>query len=157
MPCYVEHTTLLSLLSTWPTLTGFIVTQARRLLRRQPPGQQAIAGASKELELAPTGDIAFVWLFLFLCCKVTQHSTQSTRCTHQHSNHCSLSLSFSTCDQLSHYAAAGNAEDSKVTASSAKWKDPLTKSSAFIQLQELMEERIIYIDGAMGTSIQKHR
>ncbi|KAL0047395.1 hypothetical protein WJX82_002234 [Trebouxia sp. C0006] len=55
------------------------------------------------------------------------------------------------------HAPTGNAEDSKVTASSAKWKDPLTKSSAFTQLQELMETRIIYIDGAMGTSIQKHR
>ncbi|KAL0041777.1 hypothetical protein WJX79_004152 [Trebouxia sp. C0005] len=78
---------------------------ARRLLHRQPPGQQAIAGASKKPEHAPTG----------------------------------------------------TAEDSKVTSRAAKWKDPLTKSSAFIQLQELMEERIIYIDGAMGTSIQKHR
>lgn len=63
------------------------------MLRRQPPGQQAIAGASKELGHAPTGDIAFVWLSLFLCCEVTQYFTQSTRYIHQHSNHSSLFLS----------------------------------------------------------------
>lgn len=38
-----------------------------------------------------------------------------------------------------------------------KWEDPLEKSAAFGQLQKLMQERIIFIDGAMGTSIQKHR
>ena len=37
------------------------------------------------------------------------------------------------------------------------WADPLQKSEAFGQLQEMMEQRIIYIDGAMGTSIQKHK
>ena len=37
------------------------------------------------------------------------------------------------------------------------WVDPLQKSAAFGQLQKLMEQRIIYIDGAMGTSIQKHK
>ena len=37
------------------------------------------------------------------------------------------------------------------------WVDPLKKSKAFEQLQTLMDERIIYIDGAMGTSIQKHK
>ena len=37
------------------------------------------------------------------------------------------------------------------------WADPLQKSEAFQQLQEVMERRIIYIDGAMGTSIQKHK
>ena len=37
------------------------------------------------------------------------------------------------------------------------WVDPLKKSGAFAQLQALMDERIIYIDGAMGTSIQKHK
>ncbi len=37
------------------------------------------------------------------------------------------------------------------------WADPLKKSEAFGQLQELMQQRIIYIDGAMGTSIQKHK
>ncbi len=37
------------------------------------------------------------------------------------------------------------------------WADPLQKSEAFGQMQELMEQRIIYIDGAMGTSIQKHK
>lgn len=67
-----------------------LVIQARRLLHRQPPGQQAIAGASKKPEHAPTGDTAFAWLSLFLCCIVTQCSTQSTRCTHQLSSHFSL-------------------------------------------------------------------
>lgn len=37
------------------------------------------------------------------------------------------------------------------------WQDPLQKSPAFGQLELLMEERILYIDGAMGTSIQKHK
>ena len=37
------------------------------------------------------------------------------------------------------------------------WVDPLQKSVAFGQLEKLMEQRIIYIDGAMGTSIQKHK
>ena len=37
------------------------------------------------------------------------------------------------------------------------WEDPLKKSEAFQHLQELMDERIVYIDGAMGTSIQKHK
>ena len=37
------------------------------------------------------------------------------------------------------------------------WQDPLQKSAAFGHLQNLMEERIVYIDGAMGTSIQKHK
>ena len=54
----------------------------------------------------------------------------------------------------------GNASqvDAKVqSASPGKWQDPLKKSAAFGQLQQLMQERIIFIDGAMGTSIQKHR
>lgn len=37
------------------------------------------------------------------------------------------------------------------------WQDPLQKSEAFQHLQQLMDERIVYIDGAMGTSIQKHK
>ncbi len=53
--------------------------------------------------------------------------------------------------------AVEESEQHVVTASSRKWQDPLKKSAAFGQLQSLMEERIIYIDGAMGTSIQKHR
>ena len=35
--------------------------------------------------------------------------------------------------------------------------DPLKKSEAFEQLDELMRERIIFIDGAMGTQIQKYK
>ncbi|KAL3131106.1 hypothetical protein ABBQ38_000415 [Trebouxia sp. C0009 RCD-2024] len=52
------------------------------------------------------------------------------------------------------------AEDARGGAQPAlpdKWQDPLKKSVAFKQLEELMQERIIFIDGAMGTSIQKHR
>lgn len=37
------------------------------------------------------------------------------------------------------------------------WEDPLKKSAAFEHLQELMEKRIVFIDGAMGTSIQKQK
>lgn len=37
------------------------------------------------------------------------------------------------------------------------WQDPLKKSPAFEHLRELMEQRIMFIDGAMGTSIQKHK
>ena len=35
------------------------------------------------------------------------------------------------------------------------FQDPLKKSEAFAQLETLMRERIIFIDGAMGTQIQK--
>ncbi|KAI3432427.1 hypothetical protein D9Q98_003981 [Chlorella vulgaris] len=38
-----------------------------------------------------------------------------------------------------------------------QWQDPLAKSEAFAQLEELMQERIIFIDGAMGTMIQRYR
>eukprot|EP00877_Chromochloris_zofingiensis_P009668 jgi/Chrzof1/4955/Cz15g06070.t1 len=37
------------------------------------------------------------------------------------------------------------------------WQDPLQKSPAFDQLEQLMQQRIIYIDGAMGTMIQRHK
>ncbi|KAI7838967.1 hypothetical protein COHA_007287, partial [Chlorella ohadii] len=37
------------------------------------------------------------------------------------------------------------------------WADPLTKSEAFDQLEALMKERIIFIDGAMGTMIQRYK
>ena len=35
--------------------------------------------------------------------------------------------------------------------------DPLAKSEAFEQLEALMQERIIFIDGAMGTMIQRYK
>ena len=38
-----------------------------------------------------------------------------------------------------------------------EWKDPLAKSEAFGQLEALMQERIIFIDGAMGTMIQRYK
>ena len=38
-----------------------------------------------------------------------------------------------------------------------RWVDPLPKSEAFDQLKELFESRIAFIDGAMGTSIQKYK
>ena len=37
------------------------------------------------------------------------------------------------------------------------WQDPLTKSAAFKQLDELMQQRILFIDGAMGTAIQRYK
>ena len=63
-----------------------------------------------------------------------------------------MNQSLSTCPAV--------AEDAPVQVQPApadKWQDPLKKTAAFAQLQKLMQERIIYIDGAMGTSIQKHR
>jgi 5-methyltetrahydrofolate--homocysteine methyltransferase len=37
------------------------------------------------------------------------------------------------------------------------WADPLQLSAAFAPLEALMRERIIYIDGAMGTMIQRYK
>ena len=37
------------------------------------------------------------------------------------------------------------------------WRDPLATSEAFGQLEALMKERIIFIDGAMGTMIQRYK
>jgi hypothetical protein len=37
------------------------------------------------------------------------------------------------------------------------WVDPIKKSAAFDELEALMKERIIFIDGAMGTQIQKYK
>ena len=37
------------------------------------------------------------------------------------------------------------------------WQDPVAKSAAFAPLEALMQERIIYIDGAMGTMIQRYK
>ena len=37
------------------------------------------------------------------------------------------------------------------------WQDPVAKSAAFGPLEALMQERIIYIDGAMGTMIQRYK
>jgi hypothetical protein len=38
-----------------------------------------------------------------------------------------------------------------------QWRDPLATSEAFGQLEALMKERIIFIDGAMGTMIQRYK
>ena len=38
-----------------------------------------------------------------------------------------------------------------------KWVDPLKKSAAFEPLEALFRERIAFIDGAMGTMIQKYK
>ena len=38
-----------------------------------------------------------------------------------------------------------------------KWVDPLKKSIAFEQLDNIISKRIFYIDGAMGTSVQKYK
>ena len=37
------------------------------------------------------------------------------------------------------------------------WQDPLKRSAAFQQLDELMQQRILIIDGAMGTAIQRYK
>eukprot|EP00887_Chlorella_sp_A99_P006796 scaffold2.g6796.t1 len=39
----------------------------------------------------------------------------------------------------------------------AAWSDPLAKSPAFEALESLLEQRILFIDGAMGTEIQKYK
>ena len=36
------------------------------------------------------------------------------------------------------------------------WQDPLKKSDTFEELEALFASRIVYIDGAMGTSIQRY-
>ena len=36
------------------------------------------------------------------------------------------------------------------------WQDPLKRSGAFDDLEALFASRIVYIDGAMGTSIQRY-
>ena len=38
-----------------------------------------------------------------------------------------------------------------------RWEDPVEKSAACGELEAVMNERIIFIDGAMGTQIQKYR
>ena len=37
------------------------------------------------------------------------------------------------------------------------YTDPIEKSEAFAQLDEMFERRICFIDGAMGTSIQAYK
>jgi hypothetical protein len=37
------------------------------------------------------------------------------------------------------------------------WKDPVEKSVAFEQLDSMFEQRIVMIDGAMGTNIQDYK
>jgi len=55
-------------------------------------------------------------------------------------------------------AAAAALEPAKVEVPGYKtWVDPLPKSPAFGQLEELMEKQILYIDGAMGTMIQRYK
>lgn len=81
--------------------------------------------------------------------------------THQHAIKLIDGSAAANCFSLgSRKCALAVAEDTQAdgpTAPTGKWEDPLKKSVAFGQLQQLMQERIIFIDGAMGTSIQKHR
>ena len=49
----------------------------------------------------------------------------------------------------------GGMENGAVTYKA--WTDPRTESPAFAELRALMEERLIFIDGAMGTQIQKYK
>ena len=39
----------------------------------------------------------------------------------------------------------------------AKWVDPVKPTKAFDQINKIMKERIMVIDGAMGTAVQKYR
>ena len=39
----------------------------------------------------------------------------------------------------------------------AKWVDPIKESPAFAQIEKIMKERIMVIDGAMGTAVQEFR
>jgi hypothetical protein len=43
------------------------------------------------------------------------------------------------------------------TPSYTPWVDPIEKSPAFEQLEKMFEQRICFIDGAMGTSIQAYK
>ena len=38
-----------------------------------------------------------------------------------------------------------------------EWVDPVKKTVAFEQLDKMFEERIVLIDGAMGTNIQDYK
>ena len=39
----------------------------------------------------------------------------------------------------------------------AKWVDPVKPTAAFDVINKIMEERIMVIDGAMGTAVQKYK
>ena len=39
----------------------------------------------------------------------------------------------------------------------AKWVDPVKPTAAFDQIHQIMKERIMVIDGAMGTAVQKYK
>lgn len=47
--------------------------------------------------------------------------------------------------------------DGSHSLSSTAWEDPIVKSPAFAGLEELMQSRIVFIDGAMGTCIQRYK
>lgn len=58
--------------------------------------------------------------------------------------------------------AVGNGQPSHADGSNSSptytaWEDPIAKSRAFADLEELMESRIVFIDGAMGTCIQRYK
>ena len=55
-------------------------------------------------------------------------------------------------------ASAGMVDNSESSmAEYKKWVDPLKKSEVFNHLTALMEKRILFIDGAMGTMIQRYK
>ena len=54
-------------------------------------------------------------------------------------------------------APSSSAEDVVAVEGYKTWVDPIKKSAAFDELEALMKERIIFIDGAMGTQIQKYK
>lgn len=124
--------------------------QARRLLLPTPARQRVTEEAAREAE-APNEGVLLV--NSALACYANQDSVYTFLTYDPFSCLCLVKIS-------SMHVFFGVADVAKAVvepATAGKWTDPLKKSAAFGQLQKLMEERIIYIDGAMGTSIQKHK
>ena len=52
---------------------------------------------------------------------------------------------------------AASSEDLPPVPVYKQWVDPIPENETFDQLRKIMDERIIVIDGAMGTSVQKYK
>jgi 5-methyltetrahydrofolate--homocysteine methyltransferase len=61
------------------------------------------------------------------------------------------------CICLLHLLCTCSDEDALLPGGYKRWVDPLECSPAFAQLESLMKQRIIFIDGAMGTMIQRFK
>ena len=60
-------------------------------------------------------------------------------------------------EELASFGVTVEAEPQQLAEGYKPWRDPVKKSAAFGELESLMRERIIFIDGAMGTQIQKYK